>query len=88
MTREEAVKVLETHKRVRELLGDLSICNALDMAIFALREQPVVHGRWVLNKVYGDHECSVCGQGDIIAQYFKRLRMNYCPNCGARMDSE
>lgn len=49
---------------------------------------PVVHGRWVPNKVYGDYECSVCKQGDIIAPYFKRLKMHYCPNCGARMDGD
>ena len=55
---------------------------------FSADVAPVVHGRWVLNKVYGDYECSVCEQGDIIAPYFERLRMHYCPNCGARMDGE
>jgi len=49
---------------------------------------PVVHGRWELNKVYGDYECSVCKQGDVLALHFKRMKLYYCPNCGARMDGE
>lgn len=47
---------------------------------------PVRHGRWALNKKYGDYECSECGQGDVKAMDFKNLKMRYCPNCGARMD--
>lgn len=44
--------------------------------------EPVRHGRWV-GKTY---KCSICGkwidplQGD--------ADMNYCPNCGAKMDGE
>lgn len=47
---------------------------------------PVRHGRWALNKKYGDYECSECGQGDVKAMDFTNLKMRYCPNCGARMD--
>lgn len=46
---------------------------------------PVRHGKWEINKEFGDYECSVCGRGDVIAPYFKRLKMHYCPNCGAKM---
>lgn len=46
------------------------------------------HGRWEINKKYGDYECSVCEQGDVIAPHFSNLKMNYCPNCGAKMDGE
>lgn len=49
---------------------------------------PVVHGKWEINKEFGDYECSVCGRGDVIAPYFKRLKMHYCPNCGANMELE
>lgn len=45
---------------------------------------PVVHGRWVSipDKPEWDQKmCSVCGD------YFC-CRGNYCPNCGAKMDSE
>lgn len=47
---------------------------------------PVQHGRWALNKKYGDYECSECGQGDVKAMDFTNLKMRYCPNCGAKMD--
>lgn len=46
---------------------------------------PVRRGRWKLNKEYGDYECSVCGNGDVIAPFFYTLKMKYCPNCGADM---
>jgi membrane protease subunit (stomatin/prohibitin family) len=46
---------------------------------------PVRHGRWALNKKYGDYECSECGQGDVKAMDFTNLKMRYCPNCGAKM---
>lgn len=50
---------------------------------------PVVRGRWVMvddGVMIGDGkhmECSVCHtwQKD-------RIKTNYCPNCGARMDLE
>ena len=55
-------------------------------AIPAADVAPVRHGRWALNKKYGDYECSECGQGDVKAMDFTNLKMRYCPNCGARMD--
>lgn len=41
---------------------------------------PVRHGRW---KCFGRNlgECSECGE--VVAS-----RYNYCPNCGAKMDTE
>lgn len=50
--------------------------------------EPVRHGRWILNKRYGDYECSECGTGNFTAPDFKRNNMRYCPNCGAKMDAE
>ena len=44
---------------------------------------PVVHGRW-LRILRGNYECSVCG---CIPYYASNVRtLNYCPNCGAKMD--
>lgn len=44
---------------------------------------PVVHGRWKYHKYVQKYECMECGhfvkQGTVI---------NYCPNCGAKMDKE
>ena len=51
---------------------------------------PVVHGRWI--DAYPDIEpnpmfmygiCSECGFEQRISKY-----LNYCPNCGAKMESE
>lgn len=55
-----------------------------DMAEY-IREQPaadvteVKHGKWMDNR-NGTFTCSVCGG--------KASKMDYCGNCGARMDGE
>jgi hypothetical protein len=53
----------------------------------------VVHGRWILlGKNEHDYEtsveekCSLCGR--YVYRYDTELQDNYCPNCGARMESE
>lgn len=46
----------------------------------------VKHGSWIYNKTYYEADecnCSVCGQ---LMTTQKGKRMNYCPNCGAKMD--
>ena len=46
---------------------------------------PVAHGRWVnvADKPHLFYECSLCKER---WGYGAMLHMNYCPNCGARMD--
>ena len=53
--------------------------------------EPVRHGKWVApdNEVTDYWRCSVCGE----EYYFEfnspfENNMNYCPNCGAKMDGE
>ncbi len=51
--------------------------------------QPVKHGRW--SECYTDSRlysgiCSVCGGAAI--RSVKANPLDYCPNCGARMDGE
>ena len=41
---------------------------------------PVRHGKWTVTPVY--IKCSECGES------FMLIPQNYCPNCGARMDSK
>ncbi len=43
--------------------------------------QPVVHGHWNDNDT-----CSVCGEAPLYD--YSVLTLNYCSNCGARMDEE
>lgn len=57
---------------------------------------PIVHGKWLekfhIIPMYGDKQmrgsfktCSICGFILVGESYIK---MNYCPNCGAKMDEE
>lgn len=49
---------------------------------------PIVHGHWIVegSGYCGDYaECSECGE---IIEFSPRQKMNYCPNCGAKMDEE
>lgn len=65
----------------------LNIADSIAEAIHdlpAVDAAPVVHGKWmdILDKPDWDQKmCSVCGD------YFC-CQNNYCPNCGAKMDSE
>lgn len=60
---------------------DMLKLPAADMA-------PVVHGRWVKNKLlsndfYDAESCDRCGE--LVSWWFGKLP-DYCPNCGAKMD--
>ena len=52
---------------------------------------PVVHGRWIYTGARGRFpacECSVCGNAENADWAILGDNVNYCPNCGARMDEE
>ena len=48
---------------------------------------PVVHGKWIFKSRWHDsideNLCSKCGQ---LVTTAAEKQMDYCPNCGARMD--
>lgn len=57
---------------------DFTVVDSIDGADVA----PVVHGKWVdalYVEKYGDAYCSECN-------HFDWSNLNYCSNCGARMD--
>ena len=59
--------------------GMVSVANTIEA-------EPVRHGRWVHAKTYYESDecnCSLCGQ--LMTTKIGK-RMNYCPNCGAKMD--
>lgn len=64
-------------------------CFELIRNIAVADVSPVVHGRWVIvddGVMIGDGkhlECSVCHTWKK-----DRIKTDYCPNCGARMDIE
>ena len=51
--------------------------------------EPVRHGRWQVNEMFGykDMTCLSCGW---LFEYYGGLEeeWNYCPRCGAKMDGE
>ncbi len=80
MTREEAIKILES---IDNDEVDEEFAEAYNMAIKALEQEPKT-GQWV-NGEY----CSECGC-DVPAyiidwRWQKDMDAKYCPNCGAKM---
>lgn len=45
--------------------------------------EPVKHGHWYLSPFDGNWTCSKCGDKPY---HYDMKNMNYCPNCGAKMD--
>ena len=48
----------------------------------------VIHGEWIYDRTYYEADechCSICNQ---LMTTAKGVRMNYCPNCGAKMIKE
>lgn len=79
------------------LIGTCSTDNVtLDSEIIkfpAADVVPVKHGKWIrATKTYPyyDYKCSFCGCEEYrhIDSKGKIKIMNYCPNCGARMDGD
>lgn len=64
--------------------------DANDIARFpGVDAVPVVHGRWTFHSdaKKGFSDCSVCGW-HYMHEVWHEYGPSYCPNCGARMDSE
>ena len=75
MTREEAIKCLIDAKEEFALYHNH--CDAFDIAIEALREEPRKKGKWI-DLGGGVFDCSVCHERSCCAG-------SYCPDCGAKM---
>ena len=58
--------------------------TAMMMAVKALEQEPKA-GHWKRNETIRVTYCSECGFGQYIDEY---RTYNYCPNCGAKMESE
>lgn len=64
-------------------------CALIDDAP-AVDAEAVRHGEWIPSSIdpYDPYfRCSVCDQG-YSTIYHDGEEMNYCPNCGAKMDAE
>ena len=49
---------------------------------------PVRHGRWISKNPHGYEWTFVCSNCGYVDGYPFNDRHNYCPNCGAKMESE
>lgn len=97
MTREETIMLLhdmkDTYEEIHENSdGELGYeqMTALDMAIEALKAEPIRCGEWI-EKYNGngwndfwDYTCSNCGKKYERANAVLS-HANFCPNCGVRM---
>lgn len=81
MTNKEAIEEL---KKVDTLDMPARLCEAHYMAIKALEQEPKT-GHWIVHPkgIYAHLVCDRCLSN---APY--DCCTNYCPNCGARMESE
>lgn len=86
--REAALDAIFGCFNVMESKGfDMTVAKAIAEGILnevpAVDAAPVVHGWWmsIPNTQFDQKMCSVCGD------YFC-CQINYCPNCGAKMEGE
>lgn len=103
MTREEAIEALEECVAWAEHTGRRYVntvpADALKMAFEALKEEPRPTGKWVPYE-FGDekwHKCTNCNKPSDYKErvqhfdgkwYWYERVQNYCPNCGAQMESD
>lgn len=66
-------------------LSEMTLEELIDEAP-TINAEPVRHGKWIGYAGTIGNECSVCGKWIDVLQ--GTSEMNYCPNCGARMDEE
>jgi hypothetical protein len=76
------------------MAGIEGMANALE-TVPGIDTAEVVHGRWENHdwkgvKVKGFMACSACNAMIPTADdnYYCLLKLNYCPNCGAKMDGD
>ena len=78
----DAIDGMKPMQGSMEQLAMKALCWAAVKTIQPVDVTPVVHGRWIdiPDKPEWDQKmCSICGD------YFC-CQLNYCPNCGAKMD--
>lgn len=93
MTRDEAIEALRKLRRSEDLpfRHTLVLADVIDYLLF--KTQEVRCGYWDKKNFNFHYKCSECGtfiRNDIFDYEFDLMRskLNYCPNCGARMGRE
>lgn len=75
------------HKRRWKNRTNIAFRECLDVIQFfpKVDAEPVKHGHWI-KLDYNTFHCKLCGTTFMLIQGISN--MNYCPNCGAKMDEE
>lgn len=81
----------ELYKKAMDIIQDkasykaFAIINAISIAP-TIEAEPVRHGKW--KHVAGmNSKCSECGRYFPVKEFDSRpFDINFCPNCGAKMD--
>lgn len=82
---DDIIEFCDTERTMLHAHGNSVACAALRRVTefakeYAVEVEPVKHGRWEIGGV-----CSKCG---FMADDFSIKWVDYCPNCGARMDGD
>lgn len=86
----EGGRVMDIEKLIEKLCAELDVMREIT-EFPAADVVPVKHGKWGTYEVFpltaslNGHPCSECGMRFSTSQI---VFMNYCPNCGARMEQE
>ena len=86
INRETAIKRVMATKWMDEHDGAMAMAIAAS-APAAADVAPVVHGRWVHEHISEGYAWVMCSECEaVIHKILINKRLNYCPNCGAKMD--
>lgn len=99
MTREEAITLLDDLIGLVEDNHGRDYDRAFHMAIEALQQGPVKHGKWEEKETHlNENDCSItewqsakcsnCGKYHTTPYMYYFNNFTYCPNCGADMRGE
>lgn len=76
--------------KLKDIISDTWVLDRIDEQP-TIDAVPVRHGQWIYKGVRGRFpvcECSVCGNAENADWAVLGDNVNYCPNCGAKMDKE
>lgn len=82
----EREKVLSKAAPVEGCFSDM--ISAYDVIMLPAADvAPVVHGRWIHEHISEGYAWVMCSECEaVVHKILINKRLNYCPNCGAKMD--
>nr|DAT64311.1 MAG TPA: RimK-related lysine biosynthesis protein, Probable-dependent amine/thiol ligase family Amino-group [Caudoviricetes sp.] len=83
----EYIKKEDVLEIVKHTRGDYAAAFSEIRKLPTADVEPVVHGKWLPTNDKDKKRCSNCDVIHLICQY-PNGNINFCPNCGAKMDLE